>query len=54
MTAGAQATAVLPKTGVLRFERDGDALTGDAFITAENGEMTLHFADGASIYLTAA
>ena len=51
VTPGAEIYADLPQSGVLRFERQGAAMTGTPEITFKDGAMALHFADGASVYL---
>lgn len=48
---GAEVFADLPQSGVLRFARQGAAMTGKLEITHEAGAMALHFADGASLHL---
>ncbi|MBU2981412.1 hypothetical protein KO498_06250 [Lentibacter algarum] len=50
---GAEVTAELSSAKVLRFERKTGAMTGSAFITAEDGALSVHYADGASVHLTA-
>lgn len=48
---GAQISAALPETGVLRFARGNGAMAGTPCIDTESGDIVLHFADGASITL---
>lgn len=48
----ADVSAVLPKRGVLRFERKGGAMAGNpAMSFDEDGALSLFFADGASLEL---
>lgn len=51
VTPGAVARAALPKSGVLRFERQGAAMAGTPAMAVENGTLALHYADGASVYV---
>jgi len=48
---GAQVSAALPETGVVRFAREAGAMAGTPCIDTETGEIVLHFADGASVTL---
>ena len=48
---GAEIFANLPHKGVLRFERQGAAMSGRAEMASEGGALALHFSDGASVYL---
>jgi hypothetical protein len=49
VTPGAEVTCDLPKTGVLRFERSGQAMSGQPVMSVEDGMIALCYADGASI-----
>ncbi|MGB3244750.1 MAG: hypothetical protein WBB25_09455 [Sulfitobacter sp.] len=50
---GAHVDANIPKYGVLRLARQHGAMAGKAEMSAENGMLTLYFADGASVNLDA-
>ena len=50
---GAKVEGSLSSAGVLRFERCGDAMTGEPVLSVENGALALHYADGASVYINA-
>ena len=48
---GGEAEGDLGANGPLRFERGADAMDGPATITAENGQLTLRYADGSSVLI---
>lgn len=50
---GAEVEGNLSTGGVLRFERKGNAMTGDPVLNIEGGTLALHYADGASVYISA-
>lgn len=50
---GAQVEGSLSSGGALRFERCGNAMTGQPVVSFEGGALALHYADGASVYINA-
>lgn len=52
VTPGRDIDAVLPRNGVLRFERKGGAMAGNpAMSFDEDDALSLFFADGAALHL---
>jgi hypothetical protein len=48
---GEQVEVGLPPSGVLRFERLRGSMAGKPVYLVEDGALTLHYADGASVYI---
>lgn len=53
VTPGAEANGRLSVGKPLRFSRSGNAMTGTPVLDVENGTLALHYADGASVYISA-
>jgi len=53
VTPGAEVTCDLPSAGVLRFERQGKAMSGKPIMSAEDGRISLRYADGSSVTINA-
>ncbi|MFT5797427.1 MAG: hypothetical protein ACI84R_001487 [Candidatus Azotimanducaceae bacterium] len=53
VTPGAEVGGNLSSGGALRFERRGNAMTGEPVFSIEDGVVALHYSDGASVYINA-
>lgn len=52
VASGTTAKGDLSAGGVLRFERQPGAMTGQAVMSAEDGRLTLHYVDGSAVQIT--
>jgi len=48
---GGQVEGELAPSGVLRFQRQRGSMAGKPVYCVEDGALTLHYADGASVYI---